>query len=991
MIGRIEKGYIDMRSGTWDAVIIGAGIAGTAVAYQLARYDLDVLIVERRSDVASEVSSANSGIVHAGYDPTPGTQMAHYNVRGQKLFPSICEDLNVPYEQCGSLVLAFDEAQVEHLQLLKSYGETNGVEGLRIIDGDEVRALEPGINPACIAALHAPTAGIVGPWQLTLAFAEHAAVNGSTFWFNSEVTGISTSDEGLYTLNLMHHIESDERPAVIQARTVINAAGLFADDIDTMLTGSSSYTIRARRGDYYVLDSEAGQVISSVIFQCPSEAGKGVLLTPTVEGKVLVGPDSVFTSDKESFATTPESLRDVRIKAQDSVPDLPWQSVIRNFAGLRPSTDKHDFTIGRVEGYPGYYQIGGFESPGLTAAPAVGEDIAAWITEDLPKLTGAKVADRVGYRPGRPVYPVLHEMASAERAALIDHDPAYGQMICRCEQISYGEIRDAVRSPVGARSIKAVKRRTRAGLGRCQGAFCGPRVLEILSKELDIAPEEVLYDDPGSEVLIEPLRAMPAQIVQEEQAASQWVKRIDGSEHACTCGHEETEAQVPAAERSVRTHRHDLVIIGAGPAGLAAALAARDRGVQDIVILERDKEAGGILQQCIHPGFGLEIFRAELTGPEYAQRFINGVTSQEIPVVCNSMVVSLKATEEDPTLINADRYNYVLEVVSPDGEISMETKTVILAMGCRERTAGAINVAGTRPSGVLTAGTAQRYINMEGYKVGKRVVILGSGDIGLIMARRLVLEGAEVVCVAEVMDRPGGLIRNIVQCLDDYDIPLLLSTTVVSVQGKERVTGVTLADVDANRQIIPGTEREVECDTLLLSVGLIPENELSLEVGVALDPKTRGPLVNEMRETNLPGIFACGNVLQVHDLVDNVTKEARLAGAAAAEWLGTSDQAQTKHARTHVPVNVGDGISYVIPQSLAGIDEDSRVDLYFRVYEPMRPGKLVLRAGDEVVMELKRPRLTPGEMSSLKLPKNFLLDPDKPLTLSAYPDLPVEA
>ena len=316
----------------------------------------------------------------------------------------------------------------------------------------------------------------------------------------------------------------------------------------------------------------------------------------------------------------------------------------------------------------------------------------------------------------------------------------------------------------------------------------------------------------------------------------------------------------------------DLVILGGGPAGLAAALAARQAGVQDILILERDAELGGILNQCIHNGFGLHTFKEELTGPEYAARFADKVKAQGIPYKLNTMVMDLSADK------------VVTAMNRTDGLFQVQAKAVVLAMGCRERPRGALNIPGTRPAGIFTAGTAQRLVNMEGYLPGRRVVILGSGDIGLIMARRMTLEGAKVLCVAELMPYSGGLKRNIVQCLNDFDIPLKLSHTVVDIEGKERVTGVTIAEVK-NGKPVPGTEEHFACDTLLLSCGLLPENELSRTAGVALSPITGGPQVDESLQTSIPGVFAAGNVLHVHDLVDYVSEEASAAGTSAAAYI----------------------------------------------------------------------------------------------------------
>lgn len=320
----------------------------------------------------------------------------------------------------------------------------------------------------------------------------------------------------------------------------------------------------------------------------------------------------------------------------------------------------------------------------------------------------------------------------------------------------------------------------------------------------------------------------------------------------------------------------DIAIIGGGPAGLAAAAAAYGAGIDNILIIERDVELGGILNQCIHNGFGLHIFKEELTGPEYAARYIEQINELHIPYLIETIVVDI-AVKDDRKIVTA--------MNREDGLFEIEAKAVILAMGCRERSRGALNIPGYRPAGVYSAGTAQRFVNIEGRMPGKEAVILGSGDIGLIMARRLALEGAKVKMVAEIMPHSGGLKRNIVQCLDDYDIPLKLKHTVIDIDGKERVKGVTVAEVDENRKPIPGTEEYVSCDTLLLSCGLIPENELSLGLGVELDSATSGPIVNESLETNIEGVFACGNVLHVHDLVDHVSKEAENAGAHAAAFV----------------------------------------------------------------------------------------------------------
>lgn len=421
---------------------------------------------------------------------------------------------------------------------------------------------------------------------------------------------------------------------------------------------------------------------------------------------------------------------------------------------------------------------------------------------------------------------------------------------------------------------------------------------------------------------------------------------------------------------------YDLIVIGGGPAGLAAAIAARRAGISDLLILERDGELGGILNQCIHNGFGLHTFQEELTGPEYAARFIKQAKELSIPYKLNTMVLDLAAS--------GDGLRHVTAMNRQDGLLQLCARTLILAMGCRERPRGALNIPGFRPAGVYTAGTAQRLVNMEGFLPGKEVVILGSGDIGLIMARRMTLEGAHVKAVAELLPYSGGLQRNIVQCLEDFDIPLKLSHTVVDIQGKDRVSGVTLAQVGADRKPIPGTEEQISCDTLLLSCGLIPENELSGRLGVTLSPATSGPVVNESLETSVPGVFACGNVLHVHDLVDYVSEEAARAGQQAAAFLkqcrAASDADSSEPSVSLIPAG---GVRYTVPQLVRLSHVDDTLLVRFRVSQVYRDATLSVFADDVCIFSRKKKKLAPGEMEQLLLKKSLIPANTRTLTICA--------
>ena len=410
----------------------------------------------------------------------------------------------------------------------------------------------------------------------------------------------------------------------------------------------------------------------------------------------------------------------------------------------------------------------------------------------------------------------------------------------------------------------------------------------------------------------------------------------------------------------------DLIVIGGGPAGLAAACSAWDSGLRKILIVERDQELGGILNQCIHSGFGLQYFKEELSGPEYAARFVDLLSQTGVEVRLDTMV--LQITPEREVHMVGKETGYCIE----------QAKAIILAMGCRERTRGAIAIPGTRPAGVFTAGAAQRYVNVEGYMPGKRVVILGSGDIGLIMARRMTLEGAKVLACVEVMPYSSGLNRNIVQCLQDFGIPLYLSHTVTDIRGKDRVEQVVVSEVGPDRKPIPGTEMVFDCDTLLLSVGLLPENELTSQAGITIDPRTKGAVVYENMETSMPGVFACGNVCHVHDLVDYVTAESQKAGAAAAAYVlkGGSREGRV------IEVKNGPGVTYTVPQHIRPEQVDKSCGIFFRVNRICGDSEILVTSGDTRIAAFKREHLAPGEMEHITLPRVLLDKAGDTLTVS---------
>lgn len=470
----------------YDTIIIGGGVSGTAVARELSRYTEKLCVVERCEDVCCGTSKANSAIVHAGFDAKPGSLMAKLNVAGSKAMAALSRELDFPYQNIGSLVLCWDEAQRPQLEHLYRQGLENGVEGLEILSGDQVRAMEPHVTQACVAALWAPSAGIVCPFGMTFALAENAARNGAEFRFDTTVTGFARADS-------LWQVQTDR--GILQARTVVNAAGIYAARLHNLVS-SHPLHITPRKGEYCLLDKQAGSHVSHTIFQLPGKLGKGVLVTPTVHGNLLLGPTATDIEDFEGVNTTAQGLEAVLRTAALSVDNLPTRQIITAFAGLRAHEDGHEFILGEVSDAPGFFDCAGIESPGLSSAPAIGVLLAEQVAARLG------LSQRADYVPTRKGIVNPAGLSFAARQALVQENPAYGQIICRCESVTEGEILDAIRRTPGARSLDGVKRRTRAGMGRCQGGFCAPRVMELLSRELGVPMDQLTKAGGASRLLV---------------------------------------------------------------------------------------------------------------------------------------------------------------------------------------------------------------------------------------------------------------------------------------------------------------------------------------------------------------------------------------------------------------------------------------------------------------------------------------------------------
>ena len=918
----------------YDVIVIGAGVAGACVARELARYRLRVAVLEAENDIACGSTRANSGIVHAGYDPVFGTFKARYNLEGSKLFPQWAEELGFAYCNNGSLVLAFTQENLVTLHELINRAAKNGVAGVRFLSAEAVREKEPHLSPLVLGALYAPTGALCNPYEVTLAAAENAATNGVEFFFGHRVCAIMPSvPDACESEGPMFTITSEAGDR-FRTRAIVNAAGIFADEMNNLVS-SATLHITARRGEYCLYDTEYGTTFSHTMFQAPSAAGKGVLITPTTHGNLLVGPNAVEQCSKDDLSTTDEGLRLIGEAAKKTWPGIDRRGLIANFAGLRSTGDSGDFVLGEPADAPGFFNIACFDSPGLTSAPAVGRAIASQVAHRLEASLDA------AFNPHRHRVIPFADMTDDQRAAAIARDGRYGHVVCRCCEVTEAEVVAALHAPIPVLSLDALKWRTTAMMGRCHGGFCSPEIVRIVAREAGIFPHEIDKRLAGSCMV--------------SSSRSDYVDLVAKKSN-----------ETPDSGLVVLDALYDVVVIGGGAAGIAAAHAAAQKNAGRVLLIDREQRLGGILKQCIHSGFGLHRFKVELTGPEYAQREIEMLARDGVHIMTDASVLRLDAADEAGV--------HTIVAVNAAGEHFLRTKAVVLSTGSRERGLGALNIAGSRPSGVFSAGSAQNFINLQGCLPGTRAVILGSGDIGLIMARRLVSQGAHVLGVYELMPYPSGLRRNIVQCLDDYDISLHLSSTVTRLEGDNRLTAVYVSSVDPTTlQVIPRTEKRIACDTLLLSVGLLPENEVAKTAGVTLDIVTGGAQVDNFLSTDVAGIFACGNALHVHDLVDHASAEGEIAGAAAAAYAQGVADVGKRGSKSSLSVVAAQNIRYVVPQKInLATDPQGIITLSFRVSNTLQRPKFFVEGIDDNggVHRIKMAKTTvavPAEMVQIAL------------------------
>ena len=829
----------------FDVAVIGAGVVGAAIARQLSLRDLTVALVEAGPDVGAGTSKANTAILHTGFDATPDSLEAGLVTRGYRLMLGLAGSRGIAVEKTGGLLIAWTEEQKQAIPALAEKARRNGVTDVELVGPERIYALEPRLGRGALAGMRIPGESIICPYTPPLVFTAEAVANGAALFLDSPVTAVEAR-EGVHGLRCGEHD--------LEAAWVVNAAGLQSDTIDSYF-GHRRFTVTARRGQLIVFDKLARGLLSHILLPVPTKTTKGVLVAPTVFGNVLLGPTAEDLFDKSDRATTAEGLASLREKGARILPELLAEEVTASYAGLRAATEHPDYRI-HAEVSQRYICVGGIRSTGLSASLGIAEYVDGLLRE------GGLVAD-LKTSPVAVSSPFLGEQGVRPHAdtAAIAADPEYGRIVCHCERVSRGEIRDALTSLVPARDVDGLRRRTRCLQGRCQGFHCLADVMGMISSSRH-----------GENAPLRPLRHCEAPRGPKQPLAGAVSKastmhvpkvaslpegaRNDGGAGPCDHGRE-----TPPHDRNDDC---DVAIVGGGPAGLAAAVELRRLGVGGVVVLERESVAGGVPRHCAHVGFGWQDLRRVFTGPGYARARVRRAIASGALLRTEHSVLGWRGPLQ-------------LDITSPDGPYVMRAKAICLATGCRERPRAARLVPGDRPAGVLTTGSLQRLVHLKGERLEGRAVVVGAEHVSFSAVLTLAKAGAKVAAVLTEADRHATYAPFKFLAATLRGVPVLTRSKVTAILGRERVEGVVVES--------PGGRRTLPCEWVVFTGDWIPEHELVRLGGIALDPLTRGPKVDARYRTSEPGIFAAGNLLRGAMSAGVAACEGRAAARAVAEYL----------------------------------------------------------------------------------------------------------
>jgi L-2-hydroxyglutarate oxidase LhgO len=861
----------------YDIAIIGAGAVGSAIARELSRYELKIVLLEANSDVGMGTSKASTAIWHTGYDATPGSLEAKLLHRSYQLMESYMPEAGIPFERIGGLLIAWNQDQLNTLPKLREKAYQNGEMDVRLISADEVYKMELHLGPGALGGMVVPREGILCTFSVPLACATQAVVNGVELKLNFRV--LSTQSHNAV------HIISDEKQSVV-ARWVINAAGLYSDQINNYF-GYENFKVTPRRGELIVYDKLARPLVDHVLLPVPTAITKGVLISPTVYGNILLGPTAEDLPDKTATNTSENGLQSLLEKGEKILPELLDEEVTATYAGLRAATEHSDYQIA-LHTDQRYICVGGIRSTGVSASLGIAEYVA-----DLLKEGGVELEQKPEFKTIK--MPNIGEGFTRpyQNPEMITENYDYGKIVCHCERVTLGELNDAVNSEIPATSLDALRRRTRAMQGRCQGFNCQASLIQTLASE-------------------KPLTAKRAKTTKKELSLGA-LSELRGSKSA------------------------DVLIVGSGPAGLAAALELKKLGIKDVVVAERESEAGGIPRMCGHIGFGLRDFHQVLTGPNYARKYGEMAEKAGIKIARDTTITGWNNTAEDGWSS--------LSYTSPDGLGKIEAKSVLLATGVRERPRAARLVPGHRPQGVFTTGSLQRFVYEHHLPVGKRAVIIGAEIVSLSVVTTLLHAGVNVLNMVTELPRhqlylPLFLPAKIFYADLLARTSILTNKRVTNILGRQRVEGIEVTDLGS------GKTEVIECDTVVFTGDWIPENELARRGDVETGRPSFGPQVDSLFRTSQQGIFAAGNLLRGVETADWAALEGRRAARSMARYLENSGWSASR-----LEVQPEAPFAWICPNVLS---QDVRVEVFrFWSKEFRKNGTLQLKQGARVLYERK--------------------------------------